>query len=281
MMKLNFDPVTQDPPENDGKSPASVRTFTIESSGKKLIGSILIAGGDEFHPTVILLNGFPGNDTNSDIAHSIRRAGYNVVNFNYRGSWGSEGEYSWSNCIEDSQVVINYFKSGEVKENYKSDPNKIVIVGHSMGGFISLMNMVIDPQLKHACSFAGFNFGLWANFIISDAEIKQMSLERMAESVSMLKGTSAEKLLSEMIENHEKWNLLNGAQSLTKKNVLLIAAKYDQLAPVQLHHTPLANVLQKSGTMFTQKILNTGHSFSDKRIELTREIINWLTNIEF
>jgi len=280
-MKLNFDPVAQDPPEGNGKSPASVRTFTIDSSGKKLIGSILIAAGEDLHPTVILLNGFPGNDTNSDIAHSIRRAGFSVVNFHYRGSWGSEGEYSWHNCIEDSQAVIKYFRSEEVVELYKCDTSKTILIGHSMGGFISLMNMILDPHLRHACSFAGFNFGLWADFIISDEKIKNISLERMTESVKLLEGTSSEKLLHEMIENHENWNLITGVSELAKKNILLIAAKYDQLAPVQLHHAPLAEALKKSDANFEQRILNTGHSFSDKRIELTREIINWLTKIEF
>ena len=90
-MNNNYDPVTQDPPQSDGKFPASVRTFVVDSHGSKLIGSILIAAGEGTHPTVIMLNGFPGNDTNTDIAHAIRRAGFNVVHFNYRGSWGSGG----------------------------------------------------------------------------------------------------------------------------------------------------------------------------------------------
>lgn len=280
-MILNFDPVTQDPPECDGKFPSSVRTFTLNSSGKQIIGSILIAAGEKPHPTVILLNGFPGNDTNGDVAHSIRRAGFNVVNFNYRGSWGSDGDYSWSNCIEDAQLVINYFRTQEVEELYRCDKNKLVLVGHSMGGFISLINLISDSSLKYACSFAGFNYGLWADFIKDDEEIKMMSLERITESVKLLRGTTAEALINEMIKKHEEWNLLNSVEKLAKKNLLLIAAKYDQLAPVQLHHLPLSTALKKVGVKFEEKIINSGHSFSDKRIELIREIINWLTKIEF
>lgn len=280
-MNLNFDPVIQDPPESDGKFPASVRTFTLDSSGKKLIGSILTAAGEGLHPTIIMLTGFPGNDTNTDVAHSIRRAGFNVVHFNYRGSWGSGGNYSWSNCIEDSQAVIEYFRSKEAEEFYNCDGNKMVLVGHSMGGFISLMNMITNPDLKHACSFAGFNYGLWADFIKNDNDIKMMSLERITESVKLLNGTTAEALLNEMIDKHVEWNLLNGIEKLAQKDLLLIAAKYDQLAPVQLHHAPLATALKQAGARFDEKIISCGHSFSDKRIELSREVINWLTKIEF
>lgn len=280
-MNINFDPVTQDPPKSDGKFPASVRTFTIDSNGKNVIGSILIAAGEELHPTVILLSGFPGNDTNMDIAHAVRRAGFNVVQFNYRGSWGSEGEYSWSNCIDDSKVIVEYFRSKEAEEIYKCDTGKTVLVGHSMGGFIALINLAGNESLKHAASFAGFNYGLWADFINSNEEIKSISLERMHDSVKLLQGTSEVALLEEMVVNHDKWNLLNHTLELAKKDILLIAAKYDQLAPVELHHVPLAQLLKNSSTKFTEKIIASGHSFSDKRIELTREIINWLIKIEF
>lgn len=83
-----------------------------------------------------------------------------------------------------------------------------------------------------------------------------------------------------MILNHEQWNLVNKVESLSKNNLLLIAAKYDQLAPVELHHSPLLKVLKTAGANLDDVIISTGHSFSDKRIELTRVIINWLTSIE-
>ncbi|MDZ7764068.1 MAG: alpha/beta fold hydrolase [Melioribacteraceae bacterium] len=280
-MKLNFDPITQDPPESNVDYPATVRTFTIDSHGSKLIGSILIASGEGPHPTIILFNGFPGNDTNSDIAHSMRRTGFNVVNFSYRGSWGSDGEYSWNNALEDSKVIINYFRLKEVEKLYRCDNEKIILVGHSMGGFVTLLNAATDDKIKQAASFAGFNFGLWAEMILGNDDIKNISLERMKDSVELLRGTSPQALLDEMVQHHKEWNLLNHAQTLSQKNLLLIAAKFDQLAPVELHHQPLIKLLKGSNTDLEDKIISTGHSFSDKRIELTRTIINWLNKIEF
>ncbi|MDO8912512.1 MAG: hypothetical protein Q8N10_08825 [Phenylobacterium sp.] len=32
-----------------------------------------------------------GNEKNLDLAQAVRRAGWNAVTFNYRGSWGSPG----------------------------------------------------------------------------------------------------------------------------------------------------------------------------------------------
>ena len=279
-MKLNFDPVTHDPPLVDVKFPASVRTFTLDSQGSKLIGSILIAAGEGPHPTVIFLTGFPGNDTNMDFAHAVRRSGFNVVHFHYRGSWGSGGNYTWSNCIEDSKFVINYFRSEEVNNLYRCDNKKVIPIGHSMGGFITLLNLANDDLLTHGVSFAGFNYGLWADFIKSNDEIKNISLERMRDSVQLLNGTSEQDLLDEMLRYKDDWNLISHAETLAKKDLLLIAAKYDQLAPIELHHFPLSEALKKYNSNYYEKIIACGHSFSDKRIELTREIINWLNKIE-
>lgn len=280
-MNNNFDPVTQDPPESNVEFPATVRTFTIDSHGSKLIGSILITSGEGPHPTIILFNGFPGNDTNSDVAHSMKRAGFNVVNFSYRGSWGSDGEYSWNNALEDSRVIINYFRSKEVEKLYRCDNEKIVLVGHSMGGFVTLLNAATDDKIKHAASFAGFNFGLWAEIILGNDDIKNISLDRMKDSVELLRGTSPQELLDEMVQHNKEWNLLNHAQTLSQKNLLLIAAKFDQLAPVELHHQPLIKLLKENDAELEGKIISAGHSFSDKRIELTRTIIDWLNKIEF
>jgi pimeloyl-ACP methyl ester carboxylesterase len=49
---------------------------------------LYIAAGEGPHPNVLLLHGLPGNEQNIDLAQSMRRAGWNVLTFHYRGSWG-------------------------------------------------------------------------------------------------------------------------------------------------------------------------------------------------
>ena len=51
-----------------------------------LAGMMLGANGQGPHPTIVLLHGFPGNEKNLDLAQSLRRAGYNVLFFHYRGA---------------------------------------------------------------------------------------------------------------------------------------------------------------------------------------------------
>ncbi|NMB82452.1 MAG: alpha/beta hydrolase, partial [Ignavibacteria bacterium] len=122
-----FDPATQDAP-NDPKYPASMQPVSFTSNGCKLFGTFFFASGVGLHPTILLLHGFPGNEVNFDIAHAVRRMGFNVMVFHYRGCWGSEGEYLWTNLVEDVEEAIQFLKSEMAKEKYKVDSSKIILI---------------------------------------------------------------------------------------------------------------------------------------------------------
>ena len=59
----------------------------------------MLAAGKDKKETVLLLHGLPGNERNLDLAQELRRNGRNVIYFNYRGAWGSQGEFMFSNCL--------------------------------------------------------------------------------------------------------------------------------------------------------------------------------------
>src|SRR5216110_767038 len=69
-------------------SPAGFIELQIPSAGSLLQGFMYKANGSKPHPTLILLHGYPGNERNLDLAQTVRAHGWNVVYFNYRGSWG-------------------------------------------------------------------------------------------------------------------------------------------------------------------------------------------------
>ncbi len=279
---LYYDPVTQDPISYNTQFPSSVAPVIFESNGCKILGTMLIASGEELHPVIIMLHGFPGNEINLDLAHVFRRQGFNVLIFHYRGCWGSEGAYSWKNLTEDLDAAVKFIKSDESKEQFRIDRNKIILIGYSMGGFAALYYSVFHNEIKNVVSIAGFNSGAFGEILKLSKDIYQHSLEKIRNASLLVKNTSTENLLNELIENKDKWNLLTYVSKLSLKNLLLIGAKYDTTAPIEIHHIPLVTALSlvNSGN-FIQYILECGHSFIDKRIELARIISNWLTKIEF
>jgi pimeloyl-ACP methyl ester carboxylesterase len=92
--------ITADP-ASDRAYPAAMQSFQLPSHGALLNAFVYVAAGAEMHPTVILIHGFPGNERNLDLAQTIRRAGWNVLYFDYRGSWSSSGNFSFTHSIED------------------------------------------------------------------------------------------------------------------------------------------------------------------------------------
>jgi len=78
----------RDPPP-DAALPASGHAEQITSHGEAMNAMVYVPAGAGPHPVVVLLHGFPGNEQNLDLAQAMRRAGWAVVTFHYRGSWGS------------------------------------------------------------------------------------------------------------------------------------------------------------------------------------------------
>jgi uncharacterized protein len=278
---LEFDPVTQDPIITDPESLPTMSPALFYSSGQKVLGTMFLAGGKEPCPTVLLQNGYPGNVTNYDIAHMLQRHRLNVFTFFPRGSWGSKGEYSWGNLVEDCKAAIEFLKSDPCKEKFHTDGSKIILVGHSMGGFSVLYNS-LSSEIKNICALAPFNIGMFGHMIDAFEQVRELTTQKIAKSMDFVESTSTNKLISEMTEHKLSWDLLNGVNVLRNKNLLLVGARFDNTAPVDMHHKPLVEALKKAGAGNLQEyILESGHSFTNKRFELMRIISDWIYKITF
>jgi pimeloyl-ACP methyl ester carboxylesterase len=93
------------------------------------------------------------------MAQSIRRAGWNVIYFDYRGSWGSPGDFSFTHCIEDTESAILYLRDPDRAAKLRSDPKTIVLIGHSMGGFVALQAGSHDPAIKAVVTISATDLG--------------------------------------------------------------------------------------------------------------------------
>lgn len=277
---IEFNPVTEDNPNYQNDNMSSMRPIVFTSKNKKIIGTFFTAAGQGKKPTVVLLHGLPGNENNFDIAHAIKRYGFNVIVFHYRGSWGSEDTFSISKAIEDVENAIVYFSCDEVSEEFNIDSNNLILIGHSMGGFISLYVSKKFSQIKNIVSLAGFNFGYFSEFLLQNPEYIEQTKEGLSQVAALLNGTNSELLFNEMTKHTHDWNLLNNVSELKEKNILLIGSEYDFVAPLSIHHYPLVEGLKKVGAKVENYVYRSGHSFGSARIKLTTEIINWMKTLK-
>ena len=275
---MTFDPISQDPPK-DKKFPSTMVGLELDSHGALLNGVLYIASGEHPHPTMLLLHGFPGHERNIDLAHIFRRAGWNVIIFHYRGAWGSGGIYRFAHILEDIQVVLDYFRTPVVAAQYLVDPEKVIVAGHSLGGWAALMTAA-QGYVNAAASFAGVNMGVWVSQLLENPELARPAFRDalLSEGIAPLAGINLDNEIDDMLANRVAWDATQHIEALTKTKLLLVAAKRDTVVPVFDHHFPLAEALKDSESI-QSVLLDSDHVFSDVRIALAQTILDWLKTL--
>ena len=267
-------------PVPDKANPAAMQSFQLPSHGALLNAFVYVAAGVGPHPTVILLHGFPGNERNLDLAQSIRRAGWNVMYFNYRGSWGSPGDFSFTHCIEDTQSAIAYLRDDVKAAKLRSAPNTIVLIGHSMGGFVALQAGALDPDVKAIVTVSAADLG--TNRIQAvpadkrDLLAKGIAMGLAAEGMAPLAGVTPELLASEVLANAAKWNFVNLAPKFATRPLLVITSDDGLTAP----NDTFVEAARKSGNREVNAVhIAADHSYSDHRIALQQTVLDGLTRL--
>jgi pimeloyl-ACP methyl ester carboxylesterase len=255
-----------DPPA-DAAHPAKMTVLHIPSHGVLINGLIYQPSGAGLHPTLIICHGLPGNEKNLDLAQAVRRAGWNAVTFNYRGSWGSPGAFRFAQNLEDADAVLAFLRDPATATRLGIDTRRIALAGHSMGGWV----------VAHTASH---DHGLIGAVLISAADMgragelpSEKAVPLMADDMESLAGVTAESMAAEVKERSKEFLLDNAAAGLTQTQLLAITSD-DGLAP---QTDALAKAIEaKGGHTVTVMHITTDHSYSDHRIALESAVITWL-----
>jgi len=262
--------LTTDPPP-DKEFPAAVEAPDVMSHGARLNAVFYIASGRGPHPAVLLMHGFPGNEKNLDLAYAIRRAGWNVLIPHYRGSWGSAGTFSFANAIEDTQAAIQFLRDAENVKKYRIEPKKIVLIGHSMGGFMAACATARDPEVAGLVMISAWNIGATMS-----GPRETHRIDSFPAASSRLAGTTPAGLQAEAEANAAKWNYLDYADALKTRPVFIVESHDRNLS----YNKAMKEALQKAGnTRVTETYLETDHSYSDHRIALQVAVLQWLDTV--
>ncbi|THD64540.1 MAG: alpha/beta fold hydrolase [Phenylobacterium sp.] len=261
--------VFTDPPA-DKANPPRMEVLHIPSGGVEINGVAYLAGGAGAHPTVVLLHGLPGNEKNLDLAQAIRRAGWNCVTFNYRGSWGSPGTFSFRGNLADTRAVLAYVRAPANAAKLQIDTAKLVLAGHSMGGGNTAVVAGGDPGLAGAVMISAANLGLLA--LAPPAQ----RLATARDNMETLAGVTAESMAQEMSTMADA-SFAKAAPGLAKMPLLVVTSD-DGLAAMS---DGLVGDLKKRGdTQVTAIHEATDHSYSGKRIALEAAVISWLQGLK-
>jgi len=264
-------------PSRDAAHPADMATFTVPTGGVRVNAMMYLASGDQPHPTMLILHGFPGNETNIDLMQAVRRAGWNVMRVNYRGSWGSPGPFSFANSREDGKAFLAFLRDPANVSKYRIDPTRIVVAGHSMGGFMAAEAVASDPKAVGTILIDAWDIGK-EKAALTDPAKREAAIENLRSSTPPLAGTSAQLLAEEIETTSAQLDLETLSARIADRPLLMIGAEQAG-APTTRKLAAAARQAQasapSSGTL-TETYIDTDHSFSDSRIALAAEVLRWL-----
>jgi dipeptidyl aminopeptidase/acylaminoacyl peptidase len=245
-----------------GKYPGSTITFEEElergnnygryyvsylSEGLKIYALMTIPDGEppgDGWPVIIFNHGYippalyETTERYVEYVDRLARSDYIVFRSDYRGHARSEGEAVGAYGYPDYTIdVLNAVAS--MKAYPDSDPDRIGMWGHSMGGYITLRCMVISEDIKVGVIWAGV-VGSYPDMVYNWPEQAFEVPERANNwrtALAAIYGTPA--------QNPVFWDAISANSYLT-----------DLSGPIQLHHGTgdIEVPLQFSGTLYQQML---------------------------
>ena len=261
--------IVTDPPR-DSLHPARSEILHIPTGGVKINGLAYIPPGAGVHPTLLLLHGLPGNEKNLDLAQAVRRAGWIAVTFNYRGSWGSPGVFRFGNVLEDADAVLAFLRDPANARALGVDTSRIVLAGHSMGGWATVLTAAHDHALYGAVLVSMAEMSRWATVP------RDTTIAHMADDMESLAGVTAASMTDDLAAGAARWHVNDKASTFARLPLLVLTSD-DGLAPPADSLVRLARA--QGNTRVTATHVATDHVWSNRRITLQAEVIRWLQGL--
>jgi len=179
------------------------------------------------------------------------------------------GTYTLRNSYEDLKAAIAFLRSEETAAKLRVDRNRIIVLGYSGGGPISVKAasedagiralVLIDPvDVRHFKDISQQEYDYWVKWLDSLIGVHVSGKDAMAEIVRQV----------------DFWDPISAVPSLSGKCVLAVMATRGDVADMAIK-PPTFSEAMRSNERFSIVTLDTDHSFSDRRIALTRTVVSW------
>jgi uncharacterized protein len=258
-----YDPVSQDVIIKDSIYPGTKKVI-VNSGNSKLAVLQYYPTGKGPHPTLILLHGYTGMTGNIDVAATLSRAGWNVIFFRYRGSWGMPGEFTFQNCVEDAVNIANYCKVNARAMNV--DTSQMALFGHSMGGWVALKAASRLPFVKKVFALSTWDIYKTALAAKTKGTIDKWYLE--GEGFSELKITSGKQLYEPVFRDSTAFILTNDGLKVAGKKIFFLDEHNNNQYIVE--------DLKKYTPQIQYDVWKSDHSFTYTRIAMLRKLMAFL-----
>jgi len=147
------------------------------------------------------------------------------------------------------------------------DPARIVLAGHSMGGWVTAETASRHPELAGAVLISAAEMG-------GRTTPRDKLVETMADNMETLVNTSPQQMADELLAAGKEWSFAPLAPGLAKLPLLVLTSD-DGLAPAA--DALAAAVRAAPSARVATRHAATNHGWADHRIALEAAVIDWLT----
>jgi acetyl esterase/lipase len=253
----------------DAAHPPELRQIRYPTGSVDVPARLFVAAGVRPKPTVLLLHGFPGTELNLDLARALQRAGWNVMAIHYRGVWGSPGQFSFGHTVEDARAALAWLRDPAQAEMV--DPTRIVVMGHSMGGFDTVM--VGDDA--DVAGFITISAADMAGHLapLTTVEAREAARAEWEADISFT-NMSYDAMVDEGQANLDSWDWRRNAAEMAGRPILIV----DSNDGLETDGDAIFGaVTEVSGPTPTRVKFETDHSYNDHRIALASAVVSWVT----
>lgn len=206
------------------------------NKGERLVGIISSSGCKE-KPMVIIAHGY-NIDKDSflykDISNGLNENGFSTFRFDFSGYGESEGKRekaTISKGLENLKVVVDYI--------HNQGFNKIVLLGHSLGGTICILESIRNEKVTALISLSSV---VYPKKMKGDKFPKEIVDKVMKYGKFIfVKGSKRYILTREFFDDLEKYDILTSARKL-KKPILIVHGKNDEKLNYKLAEKLYENV---------------------------------------
>jgi uncharacterized protein len=247
------------PEQHDG-----ITGVTFGSGGHQLLGTLYLASGSEPKPTALLLHGCPGLQQNGDLAVALRDCGWNALIFHYRGSWGSGGRYDLRTIPAD---VTAAGPPGDERLRTGDLPRRLVVAGHSLGGWAAVLAAARDPRLRAVAACA-------AAVDIGALDLDDAGIER---EFTRFLAVTPDEFRRQRDEVAATLDPLAAVAAIAPRPLLVVHGSADRWVPV----TQARRLAGRANEPVRYvEIDGDGHDFAWQRSHFRELVISWLDEID-
>jgi uncharacterized protein len=257
-------------------------SIDLRNNGVKLDAKLFPAKKTDKVPTIILLHGFPGNQSSPlGLAEKLNNAGFNILVFNYQGSYLSEGNFGFDNCIDNVSATFNFLADRGNQTRFNIDTSRIVVCGYSFGGTIAIESGMYNDKIRNIISIANDDHSVSLKKVAADSAYRNGYNQFIAKSFEPA-GPFRGDLKAQMelyLQNIDRYDLVKNAEKLKTKNLLFIVGWQDKTSFLEVNTLPLYRKLQQLNVVnISIKGFESDHRFNNVIDDLADTITEWIKN---